>query len=634
MLPNLGVLHVVPSLLLPHGSLLLSPEKYLLALNCTRFVSLFRSANLSSTYLANSTLDPFTILAPRDDVLDGLGLPKPAESGSWRYLPANDSQDLRDALKYHLIRGKHAPENLDDGMLLSTELGLKHTSGSLKQQIAVSVSANDGKGAIELDKKRPLIGFGGVNVVGVEPVQVGNWVIYVVSQIIERPSDLLQTALSDIRLSTCVASVFAAGIDSELREYPGLSYFTPTNKAFQDLGLIMDYLLLGKSKSDLARVLRYHAVQEVVYLSKIPIGNSRRYPTLEGNEIYISKADRHNITLHGPTSHGLPLNGETRDSEVLNRRDRLIETGSLNVINQVELPSSLAIDIAKLMAGAKASTMVDLIKASNMSWILHNDPQPDSPTYAPTDSSLRTSYTVLCPSDEAFTKINLTYYLQDPVLLKSLILQHIIPVDPPSTSAKMPEVHKPAPFQPLVLEDGVVYSTLLSRSKGGPSGYGDVSLRINPMSQIDLDEKENDKSRWLIGIKGARGTNGAHDSARVINYGRVTPKLVDGGTGEKSEMIVFGGGVLSLNMVLEPYEPNWWERWGKYTVAWIVVVGFGSGIGFLVWKLWIKKRCALSWHLHCALDIFTAHFSDILFFFSMLTRQPNSGYQYVEPMEE
>ncbi|KAH9811749.1 hypothetical protein DFH28DRAFT_900262 [Melampsora americana] len=603
LLTNNGVLHLLPQLFLPGGTISMSLEKYLLASNCTKLVSLFRSANLSTTYLDNSTVEPYTILAPRDDVFDGSD---PSVSGAWSdrwaTLPANDSQDLRDVLKYHVVRGAHPPEALSDGMLLRTELDLKRTNGSLKQQILVSVSDSDGKGTSRSGKKRSLIGFGGVNVVGVEPIRVGNSLIYLISQIIERPLDLLEVALSDLKLSTCVASIFAAGIDEELKTYPGLSYFIPTNKAFESLGLIMDYLLLGKSKADLSRVLRYHAITEVVYLRKIPAGDSHRYPTLEGTEIYISKLDGDNVTLHGPTSHGLPLNGEIRDSEVVNDHDRLVETGSLNVINQVELPASLDIDISKLMAGAKASTMVDLIKASNMSWVLHqNSTRLRDEDEDEGKARLGNSYTVLCPTDEAFTKINLTYYLEDPVLLKSLVMQHIIPTKPPSaSSSKSRPAPRPAPFHPLLLGDGIVYSTLLSRSEGGPSGYGDVSLRLNKMVEKKSEEENEGRPKWLIGIKGARGSQGDHDSAKVMNYGRVSPRVVE----DDQMLISIGGGVLSLNKVLEPYDPNWWERWGKALVGWMMIIGFVGVLGYLVWRLWIKKR------------------------------NPTTAYQFVEPMEE
>src|ERR1700733_5861651 len=43
-----GVLHLVSSLLVPPGALQLTAEKYLLALNCTSFVSMLHSVNLTT----------------------------------------------------------------------------------------------------------------------------------------------------------------------------------------------------------------------------------------------------------------------------------------------------------------------------------------------------------------------------------------------------------------------------------------------------------------------------------------------------------------------------------------------------------------------------------------------------------
>ncbi|KIM19356.1 hypothetical protein M408DRAFT_31302, partial [Serendipita vermifera MAFF 305830] len=63
-----GVLHTVSSLLLPPDSFTLNAEKYLLALNCSSFVGLLRSVNL--TDLVTDQDAEYTILAPRDDVLD------------------------------------------------------------------------------------------------------------------------------------------------------------------------------------------------------------------------------------------------------------------------------------------------------------------------------------------------------------------------------------------------------------------------------------------------------------------------------------------------------------------------------------------------------------------------------------
>jgi uncharacterized surface protein with fasciclin (FAS1) repeats len=201
-------------------------------------------------------------------------------------------------------------------------------------------------------------------VVGGDPIQLGKTVIYIFP-----PSDLVQVALSDICFSTGVASLFLAKLDYLLKAVPEFTYLMPTNKAFAKLGLIKDYLLLEKSRPDL-QVVKYHAVTEVIYLNKLKMGTSQWYPTLEGTELYIPKLASHNVTLHKPTVGGKALKRETQDSKVINRRDLLIENGSMQSIDQVELPGGVNIGLRKLMMGAKATTMLELIQASNLSWIL------------------------------------------------------------------------------------------------------------------------------------------------------------------------------------------------------------------------------------------------------------------------
>ena len=51
-----GVVHTVSSLLIPPGALQLTPEKYLLTLNCSSFVSLLHSVNLVSNGLKVSSM--------------------------------------------------------------------------------------------------------------------------------------------------------------------------------------------------------------------------------------------------------------------------------------------------------------------------------------------------------------------------------------------------------------------------------------------------------------------------------------------------------------------------------------------------------------------------------------------------
>lgn len=144
-----GVVHLIDDLLLPHDfKLLNSPEKQLLSLNATRFVSLLRMANLSETYTARHSDQPYTILAPTDDVLERMGrwnMPiwdAPLEDAA--SLDAPSARDLRfaDALKqqllYHILPEKLSLKDLEDGMLLETELVPNGLSGK-RQRVKVDI---------------------------------------------------------------------------------------------------------------------------------------------------------------------------------------------------------------------------------------------------------------------------------------------------------------------------------------------------------------------------------------------------------------------------------------------------------------------------------------------------------------
>jgi uncharacterized surface protein with fasciclin (FAS1) repeats len=192
-------LHTVPSLLLPPGAptLSLTAEKYLIALNATRFVGLLRSVNLSHyvqipgrqigdgtpinlPVSAKDSQDAYTILAPRDDVLNAhlLSLPvaplhpsldfSPYHSGA--HLPPAGSPALKAMLSYHIVAGKWKPTDLEDGMLVGTELRSEGLKGG-RQRLSVSVNVEEMEGdgwEVEKDKggkgKSGVVGFGGASV--------------------------------------------------------------------------------------------------------------------------------------------------------------------------------------------------------------------------------------------------------------------------------------------------------------------------------------------------------------------------------------------------------------------------------------------------------------------------------------
>jgi solute carrier family 25 (mitochondrial carnitine/acylcarnitine transporter), member 20/29 len=151
-------------LLLPPNSLQLNAEKYLLALNCSTFVGLLRSVNL--TGLVTDPEGIYTILAPRDDVLEVQGM----GGGGGGSFPAEGTEELKKSLRYHFIPGKWMPERLKDGTLLETELievGLAGGRQVLDVGVSSKTSVNEalGKGR-RGDKTRKELYFGGAGVIG------------------------------------------------------------------------------------------------------------------------------------------------------------------------------------------------------------------------------------------------------------------------------------------------------------------------------------------------------------------------------------------------------------------------------------------------------------------------------------
>lgn len=438
-------------------------------------------------------------------------------------------------------------------------------------------------------------------------METGNSIVYLISTLLEPPSDVIQTAVSDLSLSTFVASTFAAGLDKFVKRSPSKTYLAPQNKAFEELGLVMSYLVLPDAKPDLKKLIRYHMVDEVKYLGDIPLGNGS-LKTVAGEDLYWNRTWRNEsnpvnitdaITIYGTqyqvgnSSTLLPANGDETSGKLV-AGNMLTSTGTLHSIDRVLLPANLEITIGKLVAGAKISTMADLLIRAKMEWVLTGTPPlghgnelsfiDDASTRGKTHD-LSPAYTLLCPTDHAFSKINLTYYRNNEAALVNLLKLHIIPSDriTPAESSSPPKSGKP-----LAFDEGVDYPTLHSAD----SAYGDLVVR-----NIIDDE-------WIVGVKDARGQSQDHNAGRVVSWGRATPKwlrssdtssamLAESGMGTSlvnatwNGIMTLGGGVVVIDNVLLPYEPSWFFRWG-WLVAILGFVGLLT-LGFIALGVWFCK---------------------------------------------
>jgi uncharacterized surface protein with fasciclin (FAS1) repeats len=639
-----GVIHVMPHVILPEGfELLNSAEKVLLSRNATRFVSLMRSANLSARYIGepgNKAKRDFTILAPTDEALDymgylgsqgvlplelstllpqtvagALGLSVDDTSISAPRPPVDDTSPLAQLLRYHILAGSYAPDDIKDGMLIPTELKTADLGGA-RQPIQAEVSERR-KPDAKWDVEEGEISFGGANVVG-QPVKSGETIIYFMSEILAPPLDTLQTAVGDLQLSTYIAAVYAAGLERSVKKNPATTYFIPRNRAFNNLGLAMKYLLLPEGRDELRKMLRYHAVEQLIYTPNIEVGLSV-LKTMEGGNLLLDRSDSDNFTLRSPAkwpkhdsgSASLPSNGDLRPA-VMRAHNALTETGVIHIIDNVVMPSDVNINIAKLIRGSKQHTMPELLLKAGFGWILEGREPTDAEVAnvglpedfrvmgkkgkgddsddKDPDGLAQPAYTLLVPSDKAFSRVNMTYYLSDPEALKRLLKLHIIPsnlgASLPKASSEHAPKHPPADNTPLALEDDVVYPTLLVFD----SEYGEVGFR----AQGDED--------FLVGVRNARG--GSSDRpARTGAAGRATvrwkasksaPSL---GILESSDPtplwrggMTLGGGVIVIDTVLEPYAPGWFTRWGWLALTIVGAVAVVSLAGTSVWWWWTTTK--------------------------------------------
>ncbi|KAM6498433.1 FAS1 domain containing protein [Amanita muscaria] len=526
-----GVLHLVSALLIPPNALRLTPEKYLLALNCTKFVSLLHSVDLQS--LVNDTETKLTILAPRDDVLSAF---RDTE------LPDKGTPALRRILQYHFIPGKWMPQKVENGMLIETMLVEEGLNGG-KQVIGVEVNSDNKKEAAA-----KTIRFGGAGIIG-DPVDINsNILIYFVARPIIPPADPLETALPHLDLSSFLAAIFSISQADLLRKTPLTTLLLPHNAAFKRLGLLVSaHLLSPSARQDLENVVLHHAIKGVEYARSIQNGSQHTFATLEGSDIQLDRLTNGSVLTSAS-------GGWSRMKSELFPHDLLTQTGVIHELSDILIPRTVQLTVGKLVKAAKASTMSTLVLKAGFEWVLNGTAPPEDSPLAGKGASVA-GWTLLCPTDDAFKKYDLDALYADRNALQAIVQQHLIPV--PSGDP----LREDTPLnnnQPLPLVDSATYSTLYSTS----SVYGDIVFR----------QREEEKD-IVVGIKGARGTDGTTDWARVSAWGRST---TGGGT----------GGVIQIDRPLMPYHPSWWVEYGAPSLTGVIGVAMICLFFYGVRKVW------------------------------------------------
>jgi solute carrier family 25 carnitine/acylcarnitine transporter 20/29 len=315
--------------------------------------------------------------------------------------------------------------------------------------------------------------------------------------------------------------------------------------------LVSAHLLSASSKADLENVLLHHALDTVEYSSSLQNGSQRTFATLEGTDLLV---DRKNGTVFISSSGGW----EGMKAE-LYPRNHLTQTGVVHELSDILIPRSVQLTVGKLVKAAKGSTMTSMTVRAGFEWVLNGTAPPEGSPWA-NQSLSGAGWTLLCPTDDAFKDLNLTQLYADTETLRSIVSQHLIPSPPSNPKSSILSNDALYNNRPLPLDNSATYSTLRSSA----AAYGDIVFRRT---------EDEDVSEYVVGIKGARGTAGRADWARVRSWGRST-------TGN-------GGGVIQIDRLLMPYYPPWWITYGAPTgmgfVGSVVICLFFYGVR-LVWR--------------------------------------------------
>lgn len=344
------------------------------------------------------------------------------------------------------------------------------------------------------------------------------------------PEDIISTLPLDLDLSTLVATIYATGSRDIINNAKGITLFAPSNAAFERLGLVTKYLLLPEeqSKKKLQTLLAFHATKEIFYTDNMRVGavNSQ---TLAGADITVNKTEDGEILLRGI---GAKDGSDRSTIAKVFDADNLVSNGVMHKIDRVEMPHNIQISVNDILKGVESSTFLAIMQHANLSDVLEDD----------------RDYTILAPTDRAWSRINLTALLTDHERLQRVARLHVLksPIKKGNSDS--------------LLGDDREYPTLLS---------DDDKIGVRQVSD----------SYYVLDVKGSWGGDGS--SSRVLGYGQTSS----------------GGGVIQLEEVLIPKdEPSLSPHKGlKWWHILLIVLGAIVGlillaaIAFFAWK-WYQKR--------------------------------------------
>jgi uncharacterized surface protein with fasciclin (FAS1) repeats len=348
--------------------------------NQTRFSDLASSVDASALVrarLGNGSVDS-TVFGPVD-----------------HKAPFNLTEPL---LTYHLVDGRYLAANLSDGELLPSLLRLSSLSNQ-PQQLKVSI---DGNGTVSIN---------GVRVQQAD-IAASNGAIHALESVLPLPGSLAKAldAFPTLKSLVAAANLTLPAASSTV--------FAPTEAAFASLKrqnpALLGYLTSAAngSQADLATVLKYHVLGEVLYAQDIALG-SQQANTLADQSVTITKAVVNN-------SVEVTLNSSSTSARV-EAVNTLASDGVLHSINSVLVPNGFVFSLRKILVGLNDTTLLRLLDQANLTSCLTED----------------CGYTIFAPSQEAWEKADESDYGRTTARLASVLKSHIYPAPLPALSQNM-----------------------------------------------------------------------------------------------------------------------------------------------------------------------------------------------------
>merc|ERR1712194_129421 len=152
-----------------------------------------------------------------------------------------------------------------------------------------------------------------------------NGVIHVIDDVLLPPKNVVDLAISDPDLSTLVAHLVDAGLDSVLSGDGPFTVFAPTNDAFERLGDP------GLTEEQLKNVLLYHVVSGNVPSSALEKGDV--------DTLFVKADIPQSVEIKLGWGHAYVKGDENAKAARVTAKDIVAANGVVHVIKEVLLPS-------------------------------------------------------------------------------------------------------------------------------------------------------------------------------------------------------------------------------------------------------------------------------------------------------